>query len=204
MTYLVRRTLATERSTPSNPPSMIAATGSEAQATRQDHPFELHIRSESSVKADGFQEAKRRVDEWVNSICQELDDLIREIHEHKNPAYISDEDLARMCMQLPTLIYRLEEPQCLAQLYRDLSKVLEEELYHVLFMQQKEGTVAVREAYAASHIVPERITTALREYALNRIRNKRIAAERVFDAVRKIISWRMGERELVDRDSYSA
>ena len=38
----------------------------------------------------------------------------------------------------------------MAQLHRDLAKVLEEELYHVLFIQKKDGTVAVREAYASS------------------------------------------------------
>ena len=62
----------------------------------QEHPFQVIIRSESSVKADGFEEAKRKIDQWIDSICAELDELIREIHEHKNPAYISDEDLARM------------------------------------------------------------------------------------------------------------
>lgn len=197
---MIRPTLATA---PSRTPNNASNEMQKRDESLQEHPFQVIIRSESSVKADGFEEAKRKIDQWIDSICAELDELIREIHEHKNPAYISDEDLARMCMQLPTLIYRLEEPQCLAQLHRDLAKVLEEELYHVLFIQKKDGTVAVREAYASSQIVPERIATSLREYALNRIRNKRIAAERVFDAVRKIISWRIGDKEVADRDVYN-
>lgn len=148
-------------------------------------------------------EAKKKIDRFVDSQCKILDEAVERILRHPDPANISVMELERACLEIPALIYRLEELLSSSQLELDIADMLEKHVYQVL-MKETKGTVAEKQAVAFIGTEKFRIQAKLKGYYVNRLKNKRAMAEKVFDGVRKVLSVRINSFNVVRKDTLTS
>jgi len=148
-------------------------------------------------------EAKKEIDRFVDSQCKILDEAVERILRHPDPANISVMELERACLEIPALIYRLEELLSSSQLELDIADMLEKHVYQVL-MKETKGTVAEKQAVAFIGTEKFRIHAKLKEYYVNRLKNKRTMAEKVFDGVRKVLSVRINSFNVARKDTLTS
>lgn len=139
---------------------------------------------------EAAEELKKELDKKIDEICSGLDELINKILHHPDISNISDIELENLCLRIPAELYRIESYVARHLLSRDLAEFIEKKMYDFHFVNSQ-GTIALRESLARNKTVNEKLKTILSEYAYSRLKMKSVHAEKVYDAVRKILTFRM-------------
>lgn len=150
-----------------------------------------------------LEEMKKQIDMLVNQHCRALDNAVERILVHPDPANISEMELERLCLEIPALVYRLEGLISSSRLHEDIAEILEKHVYQTLLKDAK-GTVAEKQAMAFIGSEKQRIETKMKSYFVNRLRNKREMAEKVFDGARKVLTARMKSFDFARKDTMTA
>lgn len=146
---------------------------------------------------------KEEVDNYIQRSCKELDKSIARIVHHPNPANMSDKELERACLEIPALLYRLEELITGWQYRTEIANMVEKHVANHIITVVK-GTQVVKQAKAFNETIAQRMDARAKAYYLSRLRLKRELAEKVFDGVRKIVTQRMSNYTLSRKDTFSA
>ena len=136
----------------------------------------------------------------VNNLTSELDTLMDMMHKkiNKDDYEISDNELEKLIIRLPILIYELNNTLMKAGIREDLAKIIKQTNYNSSYVMQ-EGTIADKKASAELDIKEEILLETTWKRSVKIINQKMDIAGELLSSCKKLISKRMEEISLIKR-----
>lgn len=136
----------------------------------------------------------------INEFTKELDCLIDQMHKkiNKENYEITDKELEKLIVRLPILIYELNNILMKVGIKEDLSKIIRQTNYNEAFMVQS-GTIADKKSGAELSIKEELLLETTWKRSVKIISQKMDIAQELLSAVKKILSKRIDEINLIKR-----
>lgn len=132
----------------------------------------------------------------VDKYAAELDQFIEaaesylnEIRDGKRSGF-ADDDLQRMCLRLPVLLYRVSDGLDRASIESDLAKAAVEAVRAQHYLNAPDGTIPERKAYADLKTAEDAAVVDLTKHVHARLKSKIEFGNALFDAIRKVMSAR--------------
>lgn len=136
----------------------------------------------------------------VNSLTNELDELMDMMHKkiNREDYAISDNELEKLIIRLPILIYELNNVLMKAGIREDLSKIIKQTNYNAAFVIQ-EGTIADKKSAAELSVKEEQLLETTWKRSVKIISQKMDIANDLLGSCKKIFSKRIEEVNLIKR-----
>ena len=136
----------------------------------------------------------------VNNLTAELDVLMDIMHKkiNKDEYEISDKELEKLIIRLPILIYELNNVLMKAGIREDLAKIIKQTNYNSSYIMQ-EGTIADKKAGAELDIKEEILLETTWKRSVKIINQKMEIAGELLSAVKKLLTKRMEELNIMKR-----
>lgn len=160
------------------------------------------IRTLKHKVEDNSEVIKGVVDNIIAKYLRELDEIMedtRDIIEQLGDDTLSDEDLERITLQLPIYYYfacgGLED----LGVESENATAIKDEIYNEIYLDQ-EGTIQDKSKAAELETFEERMVEVAYNRAYKKLKIKLNAIDKMFSASKKIISKRMKERDIENRE----
>lgn len=136
----------------------------------------------------------------VNELTRELDTLMDMMHTKiLNENYeITNQEIEKLIIRLPIVIYDLNNMLMKAGIKEDLAKIIKQTNFNQAYVMQ-EGTIADKKAGAELAIKEEMLLETTWKRSVKIINQKMDIATELLQSVKKILSKRMTELELMRR-----
>lgn len=131
------------------------------------------------------------MDEYIENVQHVLD---------TESSDLSIEDLNRILIKITTYSYFMCTRQEILGIRHDIADLMLSEKYNSVYMAQTAGTVPTKTAKATEGSKEEKVMSVIFDRAYKIIKLKNEAAIRMIDSVKKIVSSRLQEMQLANRE----
>lgn len=112
-----------------------------------------------------------------------------------------DKELWRMVIRLPVLMYRLTEVMDKAAIESDIAKAVSKNTTAVHYLQSTAKTIPAKKAEADILTAEDDDVVELTKHVYQRLRHKLDMAEKLFDAIRKVMTGRDMEKSVFGKEN---
>jgi hypothetical protein len=152
------------------------------------------LRSKYDAIRDTARKAERIVNEIVDDYAAQLDEFVLAAEKMLDDrGEISDKALQRMVLRLPILMYRLSSLLDRSAIESDIAKAATKNVYAQHYADA-DGTIPEREAQATLATAEETAIVDLAKHVYLKLKMKFETADKLFDAVRKVLTNRDTEK----------
>jgi len=136
----------------------------------------------------------------INEYTKELDELIEQMHKKtsREDYEMSDKEVEKLLVRLPILIYDINNVLMKVGIKEDLSRIIRQNNYNEAFVIQ-EGTIADKKSAAEIMVKEELLLETTWKRSVKIISQKIDIAEELLGSIKKLISKRMEEINLIKR-----
>lgn len=153
-------------------------------------------------KQYAIEQDAKSIDAMVNQIIEnstkEIDEYIENIKRELDVADLSISELNLILMKLCSYYYYLAKEQEMVGVRQDIATIYEKEKYNLHFMGAV-GTVASKTSQAEEKTKEERVIALVWEKSYKILKNKSVAISSYIDSIKKIITGKIREMELIGR-----
>jgi hypothetical protein len=146
-------------------------------------------------------EVERMVSEIVDNICEDLNSYMRQIDSllinQEEP--ITDKQLDDFTLNLPSLLYFLQDRIESLAIQEDVAKAVRQEVYNTV-REKAQGTVADKDAAAELQSQAEAVVAIVYARSKKKAQARADAAYEMLNSIKKVMTRRIAEYELVNKD----
>ena len=135
----------------------------------------------------------------LDSLSDSMDMLVRDIRAGRITNY-GDLQLEMRCLALAHAMYKAAEGLGILGGQSDMARMAREQKFAEVYKKIQEGTIPDKKAQAEEHVWEEKQVEALFQRAYNTLAAKIKAANRVLEAIKKILTSRIVAREVFRKD----
>ena len=135
----------------------------------------------------------------LDTFVDNVDAMLEDIRNHG--AKFSDEELHRLTIRLPVLMYRLTDIIGKAGLESDVAKAITKNLQAVHYLRSTAKTIPAKRAHAELLTAENEDAVELAKHVHQRLKAKMDTADKLFDGIRKVLTSRDGDKAVFGRES---
>jgi len=135
------------------------------------------------------------LDKFVDSVDTMLERL--RVHNEK----FSDDELQRLIIRLPILMYRLSDLLETAAIESDIAKAVTKNLQAIHYLQSDAKTIPAKRAHAELLTAEQEDVVELTKHVYRKLKDKLEMADKLFDALRKVQTSRDGDKAVFGREN---
>jgi len=153
-----------------------------------------------AAKASGIvQEVVSRHSETLDKFVDNVDSMLERIREHNEK--FSDDELQRLIIRLPILMYRLSDLLETAAIESDIAKAVTKNLQAIHYLQSDAKTIPAKRAHAELLTAEQEDVVELTKHVYRKLKDKLEMADKLFDALRKVQSSRDSDKMVFGREN---
>lgn len=161
---------------------------------------ESRLRTIKSRIEQNSEVLNRLVDNIVRKYDKELDEFLEQTRDTlRQSDRLSDSELEQLVMKIPIFMYFTGNGLETLGIESDMAKQVKMQVYHDKYMLA-EGTIKDKEAEASLETLNEQLMETAFQRAYKKLKLKLDMAEHVFSGAKKVLSKRMQEFEMSQRD----
>lgn len=145
-------------------------------------------------------EYEKIITEVSKNATQEIDICVDKIKTFLKKKNYNNQELSELLLELPTVMYYANSELINMTIRKDIAEQIKRNEYDNAFLQAV-GTVADKTSTARNKTQESTLTESIYNKVCKNIQNKLEDSERLFDSLRKIMTYKLKEMEM-DRKGY--
>ena len=137
--------------------------------------------------------------EHLDKFVDNIESMLTRVRE--GGEQFSDAQMHRLTLQLPVLMYRLTELMDRAAIESDIAKAVKNNTNAIHFLQSSGKTIPAKKAEADLLTSEDEDVVELTKHVYQRLRHKLEMADKLFDALRKVLTSRDNDKSVFGREN---
>jgi hypothetical protein len=138
--------------------------------------------------------------EAMDDFSEELDRIIKDVKRGRIKKY-SELKLEMKCLELANAMYKATDGLAVMGSRTDVAKAQKQEMFNQAYLKVKDGTIPEKTAEANNAILEELLVEKIMDRAYSVISQKVKSANRVLEAIKKVLTSRMIHQEVFRKEA---